>query len=84
MTLEEELEQLRAEKTALRAAGHHKDEKLEQSQQANQDLREGLKQAIIALGHQRERIFLSSERRDHPWNRCGLSSPGDRASSDAT
>jgi transposase len=56
MTLEEELEQLRAENTALRAAGYHKDEKLEQSQQANQDLREGLKQAIIALGHQQERI----------------------------
>jgi transposase len=56
MTLEEELEQLRQENTALRAAGHHKDEKLEQSQQANQDLREGLKEAIIALGHQQERI----------------------------
>ena len=56
MTLEEELEQLRQENTALRAAGHRKDEKLEQSQQANQDLREGLKEAIIAIGHQQERI----------------------------
>jgi transposase len=56
MTLEEELEQLRQENTALRAAGHRKDEKLEQSHQANTDLREGLKEAIIAIGHQQERI----------------------------
>jgi transposase len=56
MTLEEELEQLRAENTALRAAGHRKDEELDQAHQANQDLREGLKQAIIAIGHQQERV----------------------------
>jgi transposase len=56
MTLEEELEQLRQENAALRAAGHRKDEELEQSHQANQDLREGLKQAIIAIGHQQERV----------------------------
>jgi len=29
-------------------------------------------------------LFHSSERRDHPWNRYGSSSLGDRASSDAT
>ena len=50
MTKDEELDQLRAEKTALCEALRRKDEELEQSQQANQDLREGLKQAIIALG----------------------------------
>ncbi len=33
-----------------------KDEELEQSYQANQDLREGLKQAISAIGSQQERV----------------------------
>src|SRR5229473_4953278 len=33
-----------------------KDEELEQAQQANQDLREGLKQAIIAIGAGHERV----------------------------
>lgn len=56
MTKEEELEQLRAEKTALCDALRRKDEELEQSHQANQDLREGLKQAIIAIGSQQERV----------------------------
>ena len=56
MTLEEELEQLRQENTALRAAGDRKDEELEQAHQANQDLREGLKQAIIAIGSGQERV----------------------------
>ena len=50
MTKDEELEQLRAEKTALCDALRRKDEALEQAHQANQDLREGLKQAIIAIG----------------------------------
>ncbi len=49
MTKDEELEQLRAEKRVLCEALGHKDEELEQAYQANQDLREGLKQAIIAI-----------------------------------
>ena len=47
MTTEEELEQLRAENNGLCEAMRRKDEELEQSHQANQDLREGLKQAIL-------------------------------------
>jgi hypothetical protein len=50
MTKDEELDQLRTEKAALCEALQRKDEELEQSHQANQDLREGLKQAISALG----------------------------------
>ena len=56
MTTDEELEQLRSENTALCDALRHRDEELEQSQQANQDLREGLKQAIIAIGSQQEHV----------------------------
>src|SRR5258708_25572709 len=56
MTKDEELDQLRAEKTALYEALRRKDEELEQSHQANQDLREGLKQAIIAIGAGQERV----------------------------
>src|SRR6266568_1603547 len=51
MTEQEELEQVRQENKALREALRRKDEELEQSQQ---DLREGLKQAIMALGSQHE------------------------------
>jgi transposase len=56
MTKDEELEQLRTEKTALCEALRRKDEELHQSHQANQDLREGLKQALIAIGSQQERV----------------------------
>src|SRR5258708_19005256 len=56
MTKDEELDQLRAEKTAWYKALRRKDEELEQSHQANQDLREGLKQAIIAIGAGHERV----------------------------
>src|SRR5258708_36676491 len=56
MTKDEELDQLRAEKTALCEALRRKDEELEQSHQANQDLREGFKQAIIAIGAGQERV----------------------------
>src|SRR6266849_5104123 len=56
MTKDEELEQLRAEKTALCEALRRKDEELEQSHQANQDLREGLKQAIMAIEYLQERV----------------------------
>ena len=56
MTKDEELEQLRTENTALCEVLRRKDEELEQSHHANQDLREGLKQAISALGSQQERV----------------------------
>src|SRR2546429_2030541 len=56
MTKDEELDQLRTEKAALCEAVRHKDEALEQAHQANTDLREGLKQAIIAIGSQQERV----------------------------
>ncbi len=56
MTKDDELEQLRAEKTALLKALRGKDEELLQAQQANQTLREGLKQAIMALEDQQERV----------------------------
>jgi transposase len=56
MTKDEELDQLRQEKTALLEALQRKDEALAQSQQANQDLREGLKEAIIALESLHEHI----------------------------
>src|SRR5437016_4228019 len=49
MTKDEELEQLRAEKKTLCELLQRKDEELEQSRKANQDVREGLKQAIKAL-----------------------------------
>jgi hypothetical protein len=48
MTKEDELEQLRAEKTILCELVRRKDEELQQAHKTNQDLREGLKQAIIA------------------------------------
>jgi len=56
MTKDEELEQLRAEKTVLCELLRRKDEELEQSHQANQDLREGLKQAIEAIDYLQERV----------------------------
>lgn len=49
MRSEEELEQLRQENTALREEMRRKDEELQQASQANQDLREGVKQAIQAI-----------------------------------
>ena len=56
MTKDEELDQLRAEKTALCEALRRKDEELEQSRQANENLREGLKQAIMAIEYLQERV----------------------------
>src|SRR6266700_1598582 len=56
MTKDEELDQLRAEKTVLCELLRRKDEELEQSHQANQDLREGLKQAIQAIEYLQERV----------------------------
>ncbi len=56
MTNEEELEHLRAEKTRWCELLQQKDEKPEQSHQANQTLREGLKQAIIAIESLQEHV----------------------------
>lgn len=56
MTKDEELEDLRAEKNVLYEALRRKDEELGQMQQANRDLREGLKQAIWAIEAQQEHI----------------------------
>src|SRR2546423_1282819 len=56
MTKDEELEQLRAEKTLLCKALQRKDEELQQVHQANQALREGLKEAIRAIESQQERV----------------------------
>src|SRR3989454_3455449 len=56
MRSDEELEQLQTEKRVLCERLRRKDEELEQSHQANQDLREGLKQAIMAIESQQERV----------------------------
>src|SRR5260370_36496900 len=56
MTKDEELKRRRPEKQALCEALRRKDEELEQSHQPNQDLREGLKQAIQAIGSQQEQV----------------------------
>jgi len=56
MTKDEELEQLRAEKTVLCERLRRKDEELEQSHQAQQVLREGLKQAIEAIESQQRHV----------------------------
>src|SRR2546425_9251384 len=56
MTKDEELEQLQTEKRVLCERLRRKDEELEQSHQANQDLREGLKQAIMAIESQQDRV----------------------------
>ncbi len=56
MRSDEELEQLQAEKIVLCERLGRKDEELQQLQQANQDLREGLKQAIMAIDSQQERM----------------------------
>src|SRR6266702_7075726 len=56
MTKVEDMEQLGAEKTVLCQLLRRKDEELEQSHQANQDLREGLKQAIQAIEYLQERV----------------------------
>jgi transposase len=56
MNTDEELAQLRAEKTSLWEALRCKDEELAQVHQANTDLREGLKQAIMAIEYLQERV----------------------------
>src|SRR5260370_11336840 len=56
MTRDEELEQLRIEKSALWAIVQRKDAELEQAHKANEDLREGLKQAIMAIEYLQERV----------------------------
>src|SRR3989442_12038840 len=56
MRSDEELEQLQTEKRVLGERLRRKDEELDQSHRANQDLREGLKQAIMAIESQQERV----------------------------
>jgi transposase len=56
MTKDEELDQLRSDNRILYEALLRKDEELRQSQQANQELREGLKQALMAIGSGQERV----------------------------
>ena len=56
MTKDEELEQLRTDNRILYEALLGKKEELEQSLQANQALRDGLKQALIAISSQQERV----------------------------
>jgi transposase len=66
MTKDEELDQLRAEKRVLCEALLRKDEELEQTRKANQDLREGLKQAIMAIEylHERVRVLEGQQAKD--------------------
>jgi transposase len=54
MTKDEELERLRAENIVLWELVQRKDEDLQQARKANQDLREGLKEAIKAIESQNE------------------------------
>ena len=54
--IDEELAQLRSDNRILYEALLRKDEELHQSQQANQELREGLKQALMAIGSGQERV----------------------------
>ncbi len=56
MTTDEEREQLRTDNTILYEALLRQEEELKLSQQAKQDLREGLKQAIIAINSQQEQV----------------------------
>src|SRR2546421_737719 len=56
MRSDEELEQLQTEKRVLCERLRRKDEELQQVHQANQALREGLKEAIRAIESQQERV----------------------------
>lgn len=56
MTKDEELEQLRAEKNVWRDLAHEKHQEVQHLQQDKQILREGLKEAIEAIGRLHEQI----------------------------
>ena len=56
MKWDEELDHFRQENTALRHALQRKDEELDQALKANQDLREGLREAISAIRSQQEHV----------------------------
>ncbi len=56
MTKDEELEQLRTEKNGLHALVQDKDNELTQANKTNQALREGLKEAILAIEYLQERL----------------------------
>lgn len=62
MSQEQEMEQLRAENTNLRASVQRKDEQIEQLHQSNTELRESVKQAIIAIEYLQERVKALEER----------------------
>jgi transposase len=62
MNRDEEMEQLRAENTKLRASVQRKDEEIEQLHHSNTELREGVKQAIIAIEYLQERVKALEER----------------------
>src|SRR5712691_2509053 len=61
MTKDDELDQLRSDNQILYEALLRTEDKLDQAQQANEDLREGLKQALIAIGSQQERMQALEE-----------------------
>jgi transposase len=61
MTKDEELDQQRSDNRFLYEALLRTEAKLDQAQQANEDLRDGLKQALIAMGSQQERIQALEE-----------------------
>lgn len=61
MTTEEELAQLRSDNRILYEALLCTEDELHRTKQANEDLREGLKQALIAMGSQQERMQALEE-----------------------
>ena len=78
MTKDEELEQLRAEKIVWREALRRKDDELEQSHQANENLREGLKQAIMAIEYLQERVKELEQRQAKDSHNSSLPPSSDR------
>jgi len=75
---DEEIEQLRAEKTSLLAVLHHKDEEIDQLHQSNTDLREGLQQAILAIEYLQERVKALEERHAKDSHNSSLPPSSDR------
>ncbi len=78
MTKDEELDLLRAEKRVLCEALQRKDDELEQSQQANENLREGLKQAIMAIEYLQERVKELEQRQAKDSHNSSLPPSSDR------
>ncbi|HJT59163.1 MAG TPA: IS66 family transposase [Ktedonobacteraceae bacterium] len=61
MTTDEELAQLQSDNRILYDALVRTEDELHRAHQANEDLREGLKQALIAIGAQQERVQALEE-----------------------